>query len=468
MDIIESLKNPFTRKVVHATRARLAVIKNGSPAKKMYVIGVTGTKGKTTTTHLISSILAAAGQKVGHLSTVEFKVGSKIITNDTNKTNLPPNELQALLKQMADANTRYLVMEVSSHGIAQDRVWGIPFKTAVFTNLQHDHLDYHGTFEEYRCQKIRLFTTPGLENAIVNGEDKSASHFLKATCAKEKFVYTTTDMLPSATKSATIIQAVNISLNPTGSTFRLVNDLGSVQIKLKLPGQFNIKNALAAATVALSLNIKLGTIKEGLEAIEQIPGRMEKIETSRGFSVIVDYAHTPDSLEQILQTLRPIVRGKIIAVFGATGDRDKTKRPIMGAIAARYADRLILTDEEPYSEDPASIIEEIAAGVPRGRALFAGKKTKNRPRMEMKVQDVKQFLVKTPGGGGEGDWWWKIMDRKAAIEKAITMAGFDDLVLITGMGAQNYKIVKDEKVPWNDRKVVEEILVKYKFVNEQT
>ena len=464
-NLVDKIKTPLTRKIVHGVRARWAALRNGSPAKQLNVIGVTGTKGKTTTTHLISSILSAAGQKVGHISTVNFKIGHKTQVNNTNKTTLPPGELQALLKQMVDKKCRYCVMEVSSHGIAQERVFGIPFQTAVLTNVAHDHLDYHETFVEYRDTKIRLFTTPGLKNAVINGEDKSSPHFLKATTAQDIYLYTASDKL-SSSPNTVVVQATNISLNPVGSTFRLIHDLGSIQVKLKLPGLFNVKNALAAATVGLALNIKLGTIKEGLETIEQIPGRMEKIETTRGFSVIVDYAHTPDSLEQILQTLRPIVRGKLIAVFGATGDRDKTKRPIMGAIAARYADQIILTDEEPYNEDPKTIVDEIAGGVPRGRSLFAGKKTKDRPRLEMKVQDVRQFLKSEHGGNGEGVWWWRILDRKAAIEKAVTTAGFDDVVLVNGMGAQNYKIVNGEKLPWNDRLVIEEVLRKHKYLRE--
>ncbi len=456
--------NQAVKNVAHYVRAFWANLKNGSPAKKLYIIGVTGTKGKTTTTHLISAVLDAAGQKNGRVSTVDFKIGAKKRENNTNKTALPPWELQPLLKEMVDAKCRYAVVEVSSHGMAQHRYLGIPFKGAVFTNLGHDHLDYHKTIEAYKAEKKKLFTKDTLKFAVVNGDDKHSAEFLKVTKAPIKLAFTAKKRMKKGISDAAVVEATNISLNPIGSSFRLQHELESVHIKLKLPGLFNVMNALSAATVGVALNIKLGTIKDGLEAVSQVPGRMDKIETNRGFSAIIDYAHTPDSLEAILQTLRPIVRGKIIAVFGATGDRDKTKRPIMGAIGARYADIVIVTDEEPYTEDPEKIIDEVAKGVPRGRPLFAGKKTRSRPRLEMKVQDVRQFMRKSEAGDGEGDWWFKIKSRRAAIEKAISMAGFDDLVLITGMGAQNYKIVKDKKIEWNDKKVVEEILKKKKYL----
>lgn len=460
----EQPDRPLIKYLGHWGRAVWHSLKNNQPAKKLYVIGVTGTKGKSTTTNLISSILEAAGQKVGRVSTVDFKIGKKIRANNTNKTALPPAQLQPLLKEMVDAGCRYAVIEVSSHGLAQYRFLGVPFRAAVFTNLSHDHLDYHKTFENYKNEKKKLFTRPGLEIAVVNGEDKVSVEYLKETTARNKVTFASRGKLLPEIKDALVVEATNISLNPVGSSFRLQHELESVHIKLHLPGMFNVMNALAAASVGVALNIKLGTIKGGLEKVQQIKGRMEKIETTRGFSVIVDYAHTPDSLEQVLQTLRPIVRGKIISVFGATGDRDKTKRPIMGAIAARYADVVILTDEEPYTEDPLAIIDEVAKGVPRGRPLFAGKKTHSRPRLEMKVQDVRQFLKQEHGGSGEGDWWFKVPDRREAIAKAINLATFDDLIVVTGMGAQNYKIVGTEKVKWNDRKVIEEILKEKKYL----
>lgn len=467
MNLIDRLKNDRSRAIVHAARARLAAVRAGYPAKKLICIGVTGTKGKSTTVHLISSILRAAGQKVGHVSTVEFNINGEVEVNNTNKTNLPPHQLQGLLKRMVRAGCRYAVLEVSSHGIHQQRLFGIPFKVAVLTNMGHDHLDYHHTFKEYRDQKLRLFTLPSITTAVVNGDDSNAHHFLEATTANDRIVYTTAPTPPVTTKDATVVTATHISLNPAGASFKLETDTENTAIRLHLSGQFNVYNALAAASVGLALNLKLGTIKQGLEAVPGIPGRMEQLDTNRGFSIIVDYAHTADSLEAIYQTLRPVVRGKLIAVFGATGDRDRTKRPIMGATAARYADYVILTDEEPYTEDPQAIIDEIAAGVPRGRSLFAGRKTSARPRQEMKVKDVHQFLKRDHTTDGEHEWWWRIPDRREAITKAIDLAGFDDLIVVTGMGAQNYKIVGKEQLPWNDRAVIEEILTERKFVTQK-
>ncbi len=461
MKLIDRLKTPRTIELVHRARAFAATTLAGWPAKKLYVIGITGTKGKTTTSHFVTAILEAGGQRVGRTSTVDFRIAGKTYANNTNKTVLPPSQLQPVLKEMVKQRCRYAVIETSSHALEQYRVWGIPFKIAVFTNLTHDHLDYHGSFDNYRQAKMKLFRWPGLEAAIVNGEDAAAPHFADETTAPELIMYTTSRTLAKTKHRAQVVRALNISLNPGGSTFRLEHELGSVQVKLKLPGLFNIQNALAAASVGLALNMKLGTIKEGLESVAQVPGRMERIETKKGFSVIIDYAHTPDSLEQILKTLRPIVRGKLISVFGCTGDRDRTKRPIMGAIAARYADLVYLTDEEPYTEEPQSIIDEIAEGVPRGRAAFVGKKkppTDKSKKPEMVVHDIHKFLKREHQGDGENEWWWRILDRREAISTAIDQASFDDVIVITGMGAQNYKIVGHEQVPWNERKIIEEIL----------
>jgi UDP-N-acetylmuramoyl-L-alanyl-D-glutamate--2,6-diaminopimelate ligase len=235
-----------------------------------------------------------------------------------------------------------------------------------------------------------------------------------------------------------------------GSSFNL--HLGGEQerVRLQLPGLFSVENALCAASVCANLNLKIGTIVAGLENLDHVPGRLERIDSSKGFSVIIDYAHTPDSLEKLYSTLRPEVRGRMIAVLGSCGDRDKTKRPIMGALAARFCDLVYITDEEPYSEDPLQIIEEVSKGVPRGRALY-------KPSAAVAAKQEKNLFRKV-SQDGEGEWWWKIPDRRQAIEKAIEQCKLDDLVLITGMGSQNFKIVNGKQEPWNDRLVVESIL----------
>lgn len=440
-------------------RAVLISLKYGSPAKKMIPIGITGTKGKTTTTFLISSILEEAGYKVGRISTVDYKVDSKITVNEENMTVPDPALVQPWLKKMVEAKCRYLVMEVTSHAIDQYRVWGIPYKVALLTNVTHDHLDYHKTFANYRDTKVRLFRWPSLKVSIINADDKSAEYFYKNLKTKKNYFYSTNGNF-EISQGSTVV-ASKIFLNPMASKFTIKSESEEIEINLNLPGMFNVENALAATCVGLSQNIRLGTIKAGLENVMQVPGRMEKIETKKGFTVIVDYAHTPDSLEKVYQTLEPIVRGRLISILGACGDRDKTKRPIMGALAARFADFVIVTDEESYTEDPQAIIDEVAAGVPRGRALFK-KKNSDKPKrkpLEHKIHDVKEFMKKDESTG-EGEWWWRVSDRREAIRQALKLAKFDDLVLITGMGAQTHKVIGDKHLPWNDRQVVEEELAK--------
>lgn len=440
-------------------RAILISVKYGSPAKKMITIGITGTKGKTTTAFLVSSILEEAGYRVGRISTVDYKVDAKITVNEENMTVPDPILVQPWLKKMVEAKCRYLVMEVTSHAIDQYRVWGIPYKVALLTNVAHDHLDYHKTFANYRDTKVRLFKWPSLKISIINADDKSAEYFYKNLKTKKNYFYSTNGDF-EISQGSTVV-ASKIFLNPTASKFTIKSESEEIEINLNLPGMFNVENALAATCVGLSQNIRLGTIKAGLEKIMQVPGRMERVETKKGFAVIVDYAHTPDSLEKVYQTLEPIVRGRLISILGACGDRDKTKRPIMGALAARFADFVLVTDEESYTEDPQEIIDEVAAGVPRGRALFKKKssaKPKRKP-LEHKIHDVKEFMKKDESTG-EGEWWWRISDRREAIKQALKLAKFDDLVLITGMGAQTHKVVGDKHLPWNDRQVVEEELAR--------
>ena len=411
-------------------RAVLISLKYGSPAKKMIPIGITGTKGKTTTAFLISSILEEAGYKVGRISTVDYKVDSKTTVNEENMTVPDPSLVQPWLK-----------------------------KVALLTNVTHDHLDYHKTFANYRDTKVRLFRWPSLKISIINADDKSAEYFFKNLKTKKNYFYSTNGDFEI--KQGSTVVASKIFLNPTASKFTIKTESEEIEINLSLPGMFNVENALAATCVGLSQNLRLGTIKAGLEKIMQVPGRMERVETKKGFTVIVDYAHTPDSLEKVYQTLQPIVRGRLISVLGACGDRDKTKRPIMGALAARFADFVFVTDEESYTEDPQEIIDEVAGGVPRGRALFK-KKSSDKPKrkpLEHKIHDVKEFMKKDESTG-EGQWWWRVSDRRDAIRQALKLAKFDDLVLITGMGAQTHKVVGDKHLPWNDRQVVEEELAK--------
>ncbi len=410
----------------HKLRGVAAANLYGFPARKMIIIGVTGTKGKTTTSHLVAKIIEAAGYKVGLLSTVMFKIGEKEWANETNMGTLPPFQLQKLLRDMVEAGCQYAVIETTSHSLAQWRTFGIDYHVAVFTNLTHDHLDYHKTFEEYREAKGKMFANrPNL--SVVNIDDKNSTYFYRFP-ADKKLTYGLEH------KAHITAKKVTFDAMATKSSFILVTPAGEILINSTLPGRFNVSNMLAAATVAVGLGIPLPTVKSAIESLASVKGRMERIDEGQDFTAIVDYAHTPDSFEKIYETLRPATTGKIIHVFGATGDRDKTKRPIMGAIAGRNADVVILTDEEPYTEDPVKIVEEIAKGVPRGAS-------KNHP-----MKEGENFLT--------------ISDRREAIRKALSMAKKGDVVLVTGMGALTHRVIGTEHIPWTDQEVVREELKK--------
>lgn len=447
------LRRRLSRRTIllsHRLRAVAANLRYGFPGRGVLVVGVTGTKGKTTSCHFVASILQEAGFTVGMATTVSFQIGDKVWSNDTNMSVTGPFPLQKLLREMRDAHCDALVLEVTSIALDQFRTLGIPFRYVGLTNMSHDHLDYHGTWANYREAKLKLFTRPGLRAAAVNADDPEAPVFLTRTTARERWSYSTqsSEALSPATEH---LQASKISTNPEGSSFTLQTSLGESQrVRLQIPGIFNIENALCAAALGLSLNLKLGTVVAGLEAVDHVAGRLERIPTKRGFSVMVDYAHTPDSLEKLYATLRPDVRGRMIAVLGATGDRDRTKRPIMGALAARFCDYVFVTDEEPYTEDPQRIIDEVAKGVPRGRPLF-----KAASAVAVRTE---RPIFKNPNESGEGEWWWRVADRREAISRAIDLGKLDDLIIVSGMGAQNYRKVGEKKEPWNERTVIEELL----------
>ncbi len=408
----------------HQGRGFLAAHWYGFPSRKMIIIGVTGTKGKTTTAILIARIIEAAGYKVGLLSTVIFKVGEREWPNETNMGTLPPFQLQKLLRDMSEAGCQYAVIETTSHALAQYRVYGINYAVAVFTNLSHDHLDFHKDFNDYRMAKGKMFSaTPKL--SVINTDDKAAPYFW-AFPAEKKVSY------GLGAKAEVTAKKIMYDSTATSSQFTLVTPKGEVVIRTTLPGRFNVYNILAAAATTLNLGIGLATIRSAILSLKSVPGRMERIDCGQPFTVIVDYAHTPDSFEKIYETLRPATTGRIIHVFGATGDRDRTKRPIMGAIAGRQADIVILTDEEPYTESPQRIIDELATGVPRGAS-------KDHP-----MKKETNFFT--------------ILDRREAIAKAIQLAKKGDVILVTGMGALTSRTVGTKHLPWRDQAVVREEL----------
>ncbi len=374
----------------HFVWAFLGAIIYGFPSKKLKVIGVTGTNGKSTVVFLISRILEQAGYKVAALSSIQFKIKNKVWPNNLKMTMPGRLKIQKFLQQAVQSKCQYAVLEVTSEGIKQYRHKFIGFDSIIFTNLTPEHLESHGGFENYKKAKGKLFQA--LKNngkIIVNLDDPSADYFMKFP-AKKKIGYT-------------------------------INS--EVKFKLNILGQFNISNALAAMFAAQAEGVSFNKIKLALENIKSIPGRMEFI-IKEPFTIIVDYAHTPDALEKVYQVAKQIVSGRLIGVLGAAGGgRDKWKRPELGKIAAKYCDYIILTNEDPYDEDPSRILSEIKKGI------------KNKAPFEI------------------------ILDRRKAIKKAISLANQGDLVIITGKGCEPWICVaNNKKIPWDDREVVKEEL----------
>jgi UDP-N-acetylmuramoyl-L-alanyl-D-glutamate--2,6-diaminopimelate ligase len=416
----------------HKMRGMLAATIYGYPGRKLKIIGVTGTNGKTTTCNMISRILEKANYRVGMATTINFKIGKDEWVNTSKMTTVSPFALQKFLANCLKAGCHWVIVETTSHAIAQYRNYGVDYQIAIMTNLTHDHLDYHKTFDEYRKVKSQLFITGKTIN-IINHDDEKTYDFLAQIPARSTISYGT-DSSVGNRKGRPDILAKKINLESTGSVFTVVTPTSQIAIDLKLPGKFNIYNALAAISVAYALKIHLDVAKTALDELDLVPGRMEKVELGQSFAVLIDYAHTPDALEKVYQTLTMAKRARIISVLGSCGDRDKTKRPILGALAGKFADIVIVTNEDPYTEDAAKIIEEVAGGVPRG----ADSKT---PKIENQN-------------------FFKIMDRKEAIIKAINMAYKDDIVLITGKGAEECMIVGEQKIPWSDRKIAKDALFK--------
>lgn len=434
----------FSRKAINYYHLLMAVLANaayGFPSRKLRLIGVTGTNGKTTTCHMIASVLESGGRKVGMTTTTTFKIGSEIIENNVKMTTVNPFALQRLLKRMADEGCEDAVIEVTSIALDQHRLWGLKFHTTVFTNLTHDHLDYHHTMSQYRLAKEKLFSKhPNL--SVVNGDDPYAKDFIK---------HPADHVLTYGLKGSPLIAAKKLYARPGGTDFVLVIGQRQATINLQLPGTFNVYNALAAATVAIGLNLPIEAIVIGLRRVSSVPGRMEVVDVGQAFTVIVDYAHTPDALQKVYETVKPTVRGRLIAVLGATGRRDKTKRPILGALAGKYADYVFVTNEDPYDEDPQQIIDEVAAGVSKGRPKKGRLKVNKDSDVPFKYRET-----------GEDIWWWRVSDRKEAIDKALQLARPQDVVLVTGKGAEKVMAVGDKLVPYSDKEVLESLLENYK------
>lgn len=434
--LLSKLLSQQTKNKLHKVESKWANFSAGYPAQKIKVIGVTGTKGKTSVCALIASILDAAGIKNAMETTITTKIGDQFTPHKTKLrwvTTPPASVIQQFLKKAVAAKCEYAIIEVTSQAIDQNRIYGIPFVALVYTNLSHDHLEYHKTKENYLNAKLKVFKDNPSAKFIINADDQNWNKFYSLP-ASEKFLYSIKKPVDHGVVARKILPGSD------NITFTAAYDDGQVTINLNIPGAFNVSNALAAFNVARALEINPEKIKIGLENVDLIAGRMEAIRVSKNqdFTVIVDYAHNPDSLKNIYETIREGMKnggGRLVSVLGATGRRDKTKRPIMGALAGYYADLVIFTNEDPYDEDPAEIIEQISNGIHQGA------KKKHQWRLHRN--------------------YWKVLDREQAIAKAIREAQKGDVVVITGKGAEEVMAVGLEKfIPFSDCKIVKKELDK--------
>lgn len=396
--------------ITENTRKALALISAAyydNPSEKINVIGVTGTNGKTTTTYLMKTILESLGYKTGVIGTIGNMIGNRALHAD--RTTPESLELQELFSEMSCEGVSFAVMEVSSHSLALDRVTGVKYSTAIFTNLTQDHLDYHKTMENYMKAKGILFSIA--DKAVINIDDRAGA-YMKSVA--KGFVMTTGIESENAD-----LRAENISITAEGVSYTLDYEGRQYPVKLNIPGRFSIYNSLGAIGACLLNGIKMEDIIKGLSLNEGVPGRFQSVPNNLGITAIVDYAHTPDGLENILETAHEFAKGRIITVFGCGGDRDRTKRPIMAEIAGKLSDFAIITSDNPRTENPASILDDVEVGM---------------------------VPTKCP--------YHKIVDRRDAINEAIRMAKKDDVVIIAGKGHEDYQIFADKTIHFDD---VEEV-----------
>ncbi len=420
-----------TQVVVPNTRVALGPLSSafyGHPSHALRVIGITGTNGKGTTAYLVEAILQAWGQRCGVMGTTGAKVGGEAWP--LARTTPEAHELQALLRRMLDTHCTYAIMEVASHALALHRVAGCRFQVAVFTNLTQDHLDFHKTLDEYRATKRRLFELVEPNGvAVVNTDDPSSRYMIDASRAR---------VLTYGIDTQADVRAEGIRPARGGTEFVIRTPAGVRPVSARLHGRFNVYNALAATAVAHSQGVPLEVVAGALERFGGVPGRFELVEEGQPFAVVVDYAHTPDGLANVLRAGAESVSGRTIVVFGCGGDRDRTKRPIMGRIAVSLADEVIVTSDNPRSEDPMAIIAEIvdslSGGVPEAveGTLVAGRRHAERLQVEP--------------------------DRRKAIFSAIERAHPDDIVIIAGKGHEPYQEIRGVRYPFDDRAIAREAL----------
>lgn len=408
---VRVLEEGYRKTRVHAVSARY-----GFPARGQRVIAITGTNGKTTTANYLNEILKAAGHTTAMFTTAVIEVAGERKLNDLNMTVASTVQMQEFFSLARQKKVDFVVLEVTSHSLHQRKLDGVPIECAIMTNLTQDHLDYHETMEKYAEAKGKLFAKDP-RYIVLNSDDEWFGFFNQYPAGAQKMTYGTTEVAES--------RISQVKLYRKGSEARLVIDHHvKIDLATALPGKFNVYNMTAAATAAYLLGVNLTAIVDGVANLEEIPGRFERVDINKPYEVIVDYAHTPDALEKLLESVKITAKNRVLLVFGACGDRDKTKRPLMGEIATKYADRIILTDEESYNENPDEIRQMVMDGIVKGNG-------------QMKTEEIP--------------------DRREAIAKAMKIARRDDVILVTGMGHEQYRIINGEKQPWNDGEVVKSL-----------
>jgi UDP-N-acetylmuramoyl-L-alanyl-D-glutamate--2,6-diaminopimelate ligase len=403
----------------------------GDPSRQMDVIGVTGTDGKTTTSSILHWLLLTAGWRVGLMSTVDVKIAAETFPNNSRFTTLEAPEVQGQLRRMADAGVECAIVETTSSGLALHRVWGVAYDLAVITNITSEHLEVHGTLEAYRRAKAMLFDAVDLDapakpvafsaprGCVLNADDSSYT-YLKEFCRAPITTY--------GIEAEADVRASDLDLRPDGSSFSVrLPDGQTFRVETPLVARYNVSNCLAAITVGYLRGVTPEIMAGALATFPGVPGRMERIEAGQPYMVVVDYAHTVDSLEKALSVLRPLTAGRLIVVFGSAGERDRVKRPQMGKVAARLADFAVITDEDPREEDAMTILREIAAG----------------------AEAV---------GAREGERFSCVVDRRHGIQVALEMARAGDVVLLAGKGHEQSIFVGKQKAPWDDPTVARETL----------
>lgn len=387
------------------------------PARSMDLVGVTGTNGKTTTAYMIDSALREAGDTVGLIGTVEYRIGNRVA--EAVRTTPEASDLQSYLRQMVDAGCQRAVLEVSSHSLALKRVHGLEFRVGVFTNLSRDHLDFHGDMDQYFAAKRILFDSLLKEggHAVVNVDDDRGAELARTVDG---------NVSTCSLSSPADFTAEDVSLSLDGTRFRARTPAGVFDVQMSLLGRFNVLNALCAFGAGFALDLPPDAVQRGIAALKGVSGRMERVDVGQDFTVLVDYAHTDDALKNLLETVRELRPRRLITVFGCGGDRDRTKRPLMGAVAARLSDVVILTSDNPRSEPPEAIIEDVRRGIPAARA------------------EETQVLV----------------DRREAIARALELGREGVVIVIAGKGHETTQALRDRKVPFDDRQVVRDVLAR--------